>query len=238
MHALHRVLDAFVSPQSFRVALPDVWAGFQVNLKMMVVAEALVLVLALALAVVRGLPGPAAAPLRGLAIVYTDVFRGTPLILVAFLVGFGLPGLGVHGVSNHSPFFYGVCALTLVYTAYVTEVYRAGIESVHGSQRMAARSLGLSYAQALRYVVLPQAIRRVIPPLLNDFVGLQKDTAIISVAGVTEATVQAQNFGSSYYNYTGYVVAGVLFIFLTIPLARYTDHLIRERELRERAQLV
>src|SRR3989440_1461758 len=203
---------------------------------MMVVAEALVLVFALAIAIVRGLPGRGAAPLRGLAIVYTDVFRGTPLILVAFLVGFGLPGLQLHGISTRSNFFYGVLALTLVYTAYVTEVYRAGIESVHGSQRMAARSLGLSYAQALRYVILPQAVRRVIPPLLNDFVGLQKDTAIISVAGVTEATVQAQNFGSSYFNYTGYVVAGVLFIFLTIPLARYTDHLIRERELRERAQ--
>ena len=238
MHAFHEVLKAFFSPQSFRVALPDVWAGFQVNLKMMVVAELLVLVFALAIAVVRGLPGRAAAPLRGLAIVYTDVFRGTPLILVAFLVGFGLPGLQLKGISSQSNFIYGIVALTLVYTAYVTEVYRAGIESVHGSQRMAARSLGLTYWQALRHVVIPQAVRRVIPPLLNDFIGLQKDTALIVVIGVTEAAAQAQNFSNRNFNFTSYVVAAVFFIFLTIPLARFTDHLIAQREQRERAQAV
>jgi polar amino acid transport system permease protein len=238
VHAFHEVLRAFFSPQSFRVALPDVWAGFQVNLKMMVVAELLVLVFALAIAVVRGLPGRAAAPLRGLAIVYTDVFRGTPLILVAFLVGFGLPGLQLGVISSRSNFVYGIVALTLVYTAYVTEVYRAGIESVHGSQRMAARSLGLSYGQALRYVVIPQAVRRVIPPLLNDFIGLQKDTALVAVIGVTEAALQAQNYSNRNYNFTSYVVAAVFFIFLTIPLARFTDHLIAQRELRERAQAV
>src|SRR5919197_703758 len=138
---MHRFLEAFFSPHSFRQVFPDVWNGFQTNIRMMVVAELLVLALA-------------------------------------------LPGLNIHGISNRSAFTYGVAALTLVYTAYVAEVYRAGIESVHGSQRMAARSLGLSYGQALRYVVLPQAVRRVIPPLLNDFIGLQKDTAIISVAGV------------------------------------------------------
>ena len=211
------------------------WNGFQTNIRMMVVAELLVLAFALGIAVVRGLPGRGAWPLRALAVIYTDTFRGTPLILVALMIALGLPGLNIRVISTQSTFVYGVAALTLVYTAYVTEVYRAGIESVHGSQRMAARSLGLSYGQALRYVILPQAVRRVIPPLLNDFVGLQKDTAIISVAGVTEATIQATNFSSSYFNFTGFVVAGVLFIFLTIPLARFTDHLIRERELRERA---
>src|SRR5205807_1702065 len=235
---MHRFLEAFFSPHAFRQVFPDVWNGFQTNIRMMVVAELLVLAFALAIAVVRGLPGRGAWPLRALVVVYTDTFRGTPLILVALMIGLGIPGLGIRGVSDRSNFVYGVAALTLVYTAYVTEVYRAGIESVHGSQRMAARSLGLSYAQALRYVILPQAVRRVIPPLLNDFVGLQKDTAIISVAGVTEATIQATNFSSSYFNFTGFVVAGVLFIFLTIPLARFTDHLIRERELRERAQAV
>src|SRR5256714_2125834 len=167
MHAFHEVLRAFFSPESVRGRLPDVWAGFQVNLKMMVVAELLVLVFALAIGAVRGLPGRAAAPLRGLAIVYTDVFRGTPLILVAFLVGFGLPGLQLGVISSRSNFIYGIVALTLVYTAYVTEVYRAGIESVHGSQRMAARSLGLTYWQALRHAVIPQAVRRGIPPLPN-----------------------------------------------------------------------
>jgi len=236
VHALHKVLQAFFSPSSARLSLPDVWSGFTVNLKMMFLAEALVLVFALAIAIVRGLPGRGAAPLRGLAVVYTDLFRGTPLILVAYLVGFGLPGLQLKVISTQSNFVYGVLALTLVYTAYVTEVYRAGIESVHPSQRMAARSLGLSYFQALRYVVVPQAVRRVIPPLLNDFVGLQKDTALIAVIGVTEAALQAQNFSNKYYNFTAYVVAAVFFVFLTIPLARFTDHLIAVREQRERAQ--
>lgn len=233
---MHEVLQKFFSPHSFRVALPDVWQGFQLNLKMMVVAEILVLILALAIAVVRGLPGRGAGPFRALAIVYTDVFRGTPLILVAFLVGFGLPGLNMRVISTQSNFVYGVIALTLVYTAYVTEVYRAGIESVHPSQRMAARSLGLSYWQAMRHVVIPQAVRRVIPPLLNDFVGLQKDTALVTVIGVAEATQQAQQFSQNNYNFTSYVVAAVFFVLLTIPLARFTDHLILVRERRERAQ--
>jgi len=234
---MHEVLQKFFSPHAFRVSLPDVWTGFQLNLKLMVIAEVLVLVLALAIAVVRGLPGRGATPFRALAIVYTDVFRGTPLILVAFLVGFGLPGLNIKGLSTLSNFTYGVIALTLVYTAYVTEVYRAGIESVHPSQRMAARSLGLSYWQAMRYVVIPQAVRRVIPPLLNDFVGLQKDTALVTVIGVAESVQQAQQFSQNNFNFTSYVVAAVFFILLTIPLARFTDHLIRIRERRERAQL-
>ncbi|HWC46622.1 MAG TPA: amino acid ABC transporter permease, partial [Casimicrobiaceae bacterium] len=196
----------------------------------------LVLVLALAIAVVRGLPGRGSAPFRALAIVYTDVFRGTPLILVAFLVGFGLPGLNIHVLSTQSNFVYGVTALTLVYTAYVTEVYRAGIESVHPSQRMAARSLGLTYWQSMRYVVIPQAVRRVIPPLLNDFVGLQKDTALVSVIGVGEAAALAQNASSIDGNFVSYLVAAVFFILITIPLARFTDHLVATRERRERAQ--
>jgi polar amino acid transport system permease protein len=232
---LHQVVHIFLSPHDFRVAFPNVWAGFQVNLKLMVVAEALVLVLALALAVVRGLPGRGARPLRALAIMYTDFFRGTPLILVAFVVGFGLPALDIRVLSGRSNFTYGVIALTLVYTAYVTEVYRAGIESVHPSQRMAARSLGLSYAQSMRYVVVPQAVRRVIPPLLNDFIGLQKDTALVSVIGVAEAALQSQAYSQTYANFTSYTVAAVLFVLLTIPLARFTDHLILVRERRERA---
>jgi polar amino acid transport system permease protein len=233
--AFRRVLEAFFDPHAFRQSLPDVWAGFLVNIELMLVAEALVLVLALAIAIVRGLPGRALAPARGLAILYTDIFRGTPLILVAFIIGFGLPGLQLNVISDRSNFVYGVIALTLVYTAYVTEVYRAGIESVHPSQRAAARSLGLSYAQTMRRVVVPQAVRRVVPPLLNDFVGLQKDTALITVIGVAEAAQQAQNFSSTYYSFASYVVAAVFFVFLTIPLARFTDHLIARREARERA---
>ena len=236
MHALHQVYRTFFYPHSFRLALPDVWAGFQLNIKMMVIAEALVLVLALALAIVRGLPGPAARPLRALAIAYTDFFRGTPLILVAFIVGFGVPGLQLGAISNQHVIVYGIVALTLVYTAYVTEVYRAGIESVHPSQRAAARSLGLTYAQTMRYVIVPQAVRRVIPPLLNDFVGLQKDTATISVIGVGEATQLAQQFSTQNNDFPSLVAAAVFFILLTIPLARFTDHLVAERERRERAQ--
>jgi polar amino acid transport system permease protein len=231
-----KFFDAFFSPLDFLRAVPQVWDGFQTNIKLMVIAEALVLVFALALAIIRGLPGRALFPLRWIAVAFTDIFRGTPLILVLFIVGLGLPALDIAVVSDQSLFVYGVVSLTLVYTAYVTEVYRAGIESVHPSQRMAARSLGLSYGQALRFVIIPQAVRRVIPPLLNDFIGLQKDTALITVLGLTEAAAQAGFYSSDYFNYAGFTVAAVFFIILTIPLARFTDHLVKERELRERAQ--
>lgn len=230
-------LHEFFSPLDFLRAVPQVWNGFQLNLELMVVAEALVLVLALLLAIVRGLPGRIAVAFRAAAIFYTDVFRGTPLILVIFLVQ-GFATLNYLGLSSQTLFRNGVIALTLVYTAYVTEVYRAGIESVHPSQRMAARSLGLNYMQALRYVVLPQAIRRVVPPLLNDFIGLQKDTALVTIIGVTEAVAQANFYSSDWVNFASLVVASVFFIFLTIPLARFTDYIIRERERRERAQAV
>jgi polar amino acid transport system permease protein len=236
VHALHQVLHQFFNPHTFTLAMPDVWAGFQINLKIMVIAEALVLVLALALAIVRGLPGPAAKPLRVLAIAYTDFFRGTPIIIVAFFIGFGLPGLQLGFISNLSIITYGVIVLTLVYTAYVGEVYRAGIESVHASQRAAARSLGLTYMQAMRYVVVPQAVRRVIPPLLNDFIGLQKDTALVSVIGVAEAAALAQQFSTKNGDFVSYLVAACFFILITIPLARFTDHLVAQREARERAQ--
>jgi polar amino acid transport system permease protein len=230
-------LHQFFSPLDFIRATPQIWNGFKLNLELMFVAEAFVLVLALLLAVVRGLPGRAAAPLRAAAILYTDIFRGTPLILVIYIV-LGFATLNYFTLSSQTLFRNGLIALVLVYTAYVTEVYRAGIESVHPSQRMAARSLGLSYMQALRYVVLPQAIRRVIPPLLNDFIGLQKDTALITVIGVVEATAQANQYSSDWANFTGLTVAAVFFIFLTIPFARFTDHVIKQREQRERAQAV
>ncbi|MDP9286516.1 MAG: amino acid ABC transporter permease [Actinomycetota bacterium] len=233
-----KFLHAFFSPFGLRRAVPQVWDGFQTNIKLMVIAEILVLVLALLVAIVRGLPGRWSVPLRGLAIVYTDFFRGTPLILVAYVAALGLPSLKLAVISNQSLFVYGIMSLTLVYTAYVTEVYRAGIESVHPSQRMAARSLGLTYTQTLRHVILPQAIRRVVPPLLNDFIGLQKDTAIITVIGVTEALAQAGFYSNDFFSYAGYMVAAVFFVILTIPFARFTDHLIKERERRERAQLV
>jgi polar amino acid transport system permease protein len=236
MHALHQIVHQFFNPHSFTLDIPDVWAGFQINLKMMVIAEGLVLVLALALALVRGLPGPAAKPLRALAIAYTDFYRGTPIIIVALFIGLGFPALNIQFVSTLSITTYGIITLTLVYTAYVTEVYRAGIESVHASQRAAARSLGLTYMQAMRYVIVPQAVRRVIPPLLNDFVGLQKDTALVSVIGVGEAAALAQQSSSETGDFVPYLVAACFFILITIPLARFTDYLVAQRERRERAQ--
>src|SRR5438477_10448769 len=207
-----KFLHSFFSPLGFRRAVPQIWDGFQTNIKLMVIAELLVLAFALLIAIVRGLPGRPTLPLRALAIAYTDFFRGTPLILVAYVIALGLPSLQLAVVSRQSLFVYGVASLTLVYTAYVTEVYRAGIESVHPSQRMAARSLGLTYTQTLRYVVLPQAIRRVVPPLLNDFVGLQKDTALMTVIGVTESLQQAQNYSSNWANDTIYLLSAVFFV--------------------------
>jgi polar amino acid transport system permease protein len=249
---MEHLIQEFFSPSNFRESLPDVWSGFQINIRIMLIAEVIVLILALLIAVIRGLPGPAAAPLRALAVIYTDFFRGTPIAIVALIISVGVPTLKFHfpghhvidlgfwtvvikPISQESYEFYGIWALAIVYTAYVTEVYRAGIESVHESQRMAARSLGLSYLQSMRYVVIPQAVRRVIPPLLNDFIGLQKDTAILVLIGAGEATQQAQQYSQTYYNFTGYIVAAVFFVLLTIPLARFTDHLIRERERVERA---
>lgn len=212
---------------------PSVLSAFWLNVKMFMIAEVLILVLALAIAVIRGIPGPVAFPLRAVAIVYTDLFRGIPLILVLYMIGFGVPGLGLDWISRRDPTTYGIVALVLVYSAYVAEVYRAGIESVHESQSAAARSLGLSRSKTLRFVVLPQAVRRVIPPLLNDFIGLQKDTALVSVLGTVEAARAAQIYGAEQFNYASYVIAALLFVAVTIPLARFTDHLVaRDRERR------
>ena len=168
---------------------------------------------------------------------YADLFRGVPTILVIAILGFGAPALALKGVPT-STTFWGIVALVLVYSAYVSEVYRAGIESVHPSQEAAARSLGLSRGKALRFVILPQAVRRVVPPLLNDFIGLQKDTALVGVLGAIEAFNQSQIDTNATFNYTPYLAAAVLFVAITIPLARFTDHIIKEREKKERAQAV
>ena len=212
---------------------PSVLGAFWLNVKIFTIAEAFILVFALVIAIVRGLPGPVWFPFRALAVAYTDIFRGVPLILVLYMIGFGVPGLGLNVVSEQSDVTYGIVALVLVYSAYVAEVYRAGIDSVHESQAAAARSLGLSRRKAMRFVVLPQAIRRVIPPLLNDFIGLQKDTALVSVLGSIEAARAAQIYGSEQFNYASYVIAALLFVLITIPLARFTDYLIaRDRRRR------
>src|SRR5207248_4539612 len=196
------------------------------NIEMFLIAEVLILALALVIAVIRQLHAPALLPIRLLAVAYTDFFRGVPLILVIYAMGFGLPALNIDVISTQEPVFYGVAALVLCYAAYVSEVYRAGIESVHPSQAAAARSLGLTEWQALRFVVIPQAVRRVVPPLLNDFISLQKDTALVAVLGVIEANRAAGIYSSTVFNYSGYTVAALLFLVLTVPLARFTDYLI------------
>lgn len=213
--------------------LPSIGKALLLNIEVFLVAEVLILILALIVAVVRGLRGPVFFPFRLVAIVYTDLFRGTPLLLVIYLFGFGLPALGIRGISTQSEVVYATAALVLSYSAYVAEVYRAGIESVHPSQVAAARSLGLSRLQSLRFVVLPQAVRRIIPPLLNDFVSLQKDTALLAVLGIVEAARAAQIYSAYRFNYSSFVVAAFLFILMTIPLARLTDWLI-ERDRRRR----
>jgi polar amino acid transport system permease protein len=230
-----KVVDSFFSISGLNDSFSTVASGFWLNVKLMLIAEGLVLVIALAIAVVRSLPGPVLAPLRLVALVYTDVFRGVPLILVVFIVGLGVPGLQLSFISEQSVFTYGVVALVLVYSAYVAEVYRAGIDSVHPSQLAGARSLGLSQWQAMRHVVLPQAIRRVIPPLLNDFIGLQKDTALVGLLGLVEVARAAENYASETFNFTGYTMAALLFIAVTIPLARVTDYLIERDRRRMRA---
>jgi len=220
---------SFLDGDNFVESAPRIIARFEVNVRLFLIAEVLILAWALVLAVVRGLKGPVLFPLRLLATAYVDLFRAIPGVLVIFLLGFGIPGLRLPGVPN-DPFFWGVVALTLVYSAYVSEVYRAGIESVHPSQEAAARSLGLTQLQALRYVVVPQAIRRVIPPLLNDFIGLQKDTVLVSFIGVVEIFRQSQIRQQATFNFTPYLVTALVFLALTIPLARFTDWLVaRER---------
>ncbi len=227
----------FFDGEIYRESLPGIADAFLVNVKLFLLAELFILPAALLLAVLRSLPGPVFFPVRALAVVYADLFRGIPTILVVMMLGFGMPALGIAWVPI-SPFFWAVVALVLVYTAYVSEVYRAGIESVHPSQEAAARSLGLSRAQALRHVILPQAVRRVIPPLLNDFIGLQKDTALVATLGVVEAFRQAQIDNAATFNGTPFVVAATLFVLVTIPLARFTDWLIaRDRKRHQASRL-
>jgi polar amino acid transport system permease protein len=222
----------FLDGGLFRSSFPDIARAFALNIKIFCISEVLILVLALGIAVIRSLPGPVFFPLRVLAIVYTDVFRGLPTIMVVYMLAFGIPALLLSEAKWYrSATLWSIVALTLVYSAYVAEVYRAGIQSVHPSQEAAARSLGLSRWQALRHVVLPQAVRRVIPPLLNDFIGLQKDTALVAVVGPVEAFRQAQIGESANFNFTPYLDASLLFLLLTIPLARLTDYLI-ERDRR------
>jgi polar amino acid transport system permease protein len=222
-----RVQDSFFNPRIAWISLPDVLYGLRLNFYVWIGAAIGSLTFGLLLAILRTLQGPVFWPLRALATIYVDLFRGLPVIIVLYVIGFGLPGLRLQGVPSDAVVL-GAIALTLTYSAYVAEVLRAGIESVHPSQRAAARSLGLSATQTMRHVVLPQGIRRVVPALLNDLVSLQKDAGLISILGIPiDALRSAQIVQSEYFNYTPYVVAGLLFIAFTIPLTRFTDWIMR-----------
>jgi len=219
------VQASFFNAEVFWESLPGLLNAFVVNIQLFMIAEVFVLAFGLVLAIMRGLAGPVFLPLRIMSNAYTDIFRAIPGVLVIYLLGFGIPGLGLIDPRTDQRLF-GIAALTLVYSAYVSEVYRAGIESIHPSQDAAARSLGLSRLQALRFVIVPQAVRRVIPPLLNDFIGLQKDTVLVSFIGVVEIFRYAQIKSAATYNFTPLMGVALVFIVVTIPLIHVVDWLV------------
>ncbi len=232
-----RVQETFFSPEDARASFGAILDGFWLNVRLFCLAQPAILVVALLVAVARTATSPWLAPVRLLAVLWTDVVRGIPTILLVVLLGFGVPALQLQGVSNDRYLWAGV-ALVISYSAYVAEVFRAGIESVHPSQVASARALGLGPVRTLRHVVVPQAVRRVVPPLLNDFVSLQKDTALVSSVGVFDAVFAARDYGNFNFNYTPLVVVAVFFVVMTVPLARLTDVLQRRLARRERAGTV
>lgn len=225
-----RFQETFFNIAKAKSSFGAVVEGLWLNIRLLIGCGIAIAVLSTAIAIMRTLRHPVLFPLRLVATAFTDVFRGLPLLLVVFLLGFGVPALELSGVPT-SVLFWGALALVLCYSSYVAEVLRAGIDSVHASQWAAARSLGLSYPATLRFVVLPQAVRRVMPPLLNDAVSLQKDSGLIAVLGVVDAIRAAQIETSTDFNYTPYVVAGALFLCLTIPMTRLTDRYARRQGL-------
>jgi polar amino acid transport system permease protein len=228
------VRQQFFDGDEFSYSLPRILDKFWRNVFIFCVAEVFVLAFALVLAVMRSLPGPIFAPFRLFSTSYTILFRGLPTILVISMLGYGMPALDLQGVPN-SPFFWAIVALVLVYSAYVAEVYRAGIESIHPSQTAAARSLGLTRGQAMRHVILPQAIRRVIPPLLNDFIGLQKDSALVAFLGLTEGLLTAQIISANDFNFTSYTALALVYVVITVPQVLLVDWLIKRDQRRRQA---
>jgi polar amino acid transport system permease protein len=214
-----------------REVLPNVWVGFLLNMRMWLIALVLIAIWALLVAVMRSLTGPWAAPLRVLSVVYIDLFRGVPSLLLVLLFGFGVPALQLPGLPT-SRLVWGTVALVLGYSAYAAEVYRSGMEAVHDGQRAAAKALGLTQWQTLRYAIIPQAVRNVLPALLNLAVALQKDVALLSVIGVRDAVREAQIYTSRTFNYSSLVAAAILFLLATIPMARLTDWVARRDQAR------
>jgi len=218
------VRETFFNWEVFKDSFPDVLRAFWLDVKVFLIVEVAVLGVGLLVALVRIARSPALFPLKLLAVAWVDLFRGIPTILLVFIVGFGVPALELSGVPSE-PIVLGAIALTLSYSAYVAEVYRAGIRSVHRGQRDAALAVGLTEGQAMRHVILPQAVRRVAPPLLNDFVALQKDVALISILGPLEAFREAQIIESQLFNFTPLVAAALLYLAVTIPTARIVDRM-------------
>jgi polar amino acid transport system permease protein len=227
-----RVQQSFFSPKVFRESLPQLWSPFLLNLRIFAICTPCILALAMALAMARNVRSPALFPLRLFASVYTNVVRGVPVILWITLIGFGVPGLFQQRAWYTKGIVWGSVALVVCYSAYVAEVFRAGIESIHESQRAAARSLGLSNRQTMLGIIVPQAVRRVVPPLMNDLVSLQKDVALVSVIGTVEALRRATIIKDKLFNFTPYVAAAVLFLLVSVPLTILTDWLLaRERRM-------
>ncbi len=227
-----QVRQQFFNGEDFRVSAPDVLSGFWLDMQMFAIAMVTIPGLALVVAVMRSFRGPAFFPIRLLATIYVDILRGIPLVLLVLLLGFGVPALQLPGLPNGA-LFWGITALTLSYAAYTAEIYRSGIDSVPESQRASARAMGLTQWQAMRYAILPQAIRNVVPALMNTVVSLQKDVALLSILGVREAVREAQIYTARTFNYTSYVVATVLFLSVSIPLVRFVDwYTARDRSLR------
>jgi polar amino acid transport system permease protein len=233
---VEQFIDTFLSWDDFKASLPSVLRGFMTNLSLMFVAEACVLVWGLVLALLRGSRSRVMLPLRWLSIGYIDLFRAIPGLVLIYMVGFGVPIAGIPWVGDWSLYQLAVLALTLLYGAYVAEVYRAGIESIHWSQTAAARSLGLSQGKTMRFVVLPQAVRRVVPPLLNDFIGLQKDTAFIGIIGVIDGFRRAQIYAGTHFNLTSFTGLALCYVVLTFPMTRLTDRLLKRDQRRMAAR--
>lgn len=222
------VKRSFFNGGVFAKTFPGLLNAFLLDIAIFAWSLPLIAILGLLVAICRDIQRPALYPLRLFATIYTDVFRGLPVILVIYLIGFGVPGLGLPRPWN-SPYIWGSLALILVYAAYVAEVIRSGIESIHKSQRSAALSLGLSTSDTMRFVILPQALRNVVPANMNLVVALQKDVALLSFVGPVEIFRQAGVYKSLYANFTPYVGAAVIFLIITIPATRYADYLMHKR---------
>lgn len=230
-----QVRDQFFNPSDFADSWPAVVGGFWLNVQLFFVAMVAIPIVALIVAVFRSLRGPGFFPLRVLAVAFTDIFRGIPLVLLILLLGFGLPALDISGLPR-SAVVWGLVALTLSYSAYTAEIYRSGIDAVPESQRASARALGLTQTQSLRYAILPQAVRNVVPALMNTVVSLQKDVALLSILGIREAVREAEIYTARTFNYTSYVVATLLFLAVSIPLTRVVDW-YTARDRMQRSQL-